>query len=44
MTEDLKFAIDTLIAQGEWSALDKIADAFGGEVLDYIINHDECPW
>lgn len=44
MSEDLKFAIDTLITQGEWSALDKIANAFGGEVYEYINLHEECPW
>lgn len=44
MSEDLKFAIDTLIANDEWSALDKIANAFGGEVYDYIKEREECPW
>ena len=44
MSEDLKFAINTLIANDEWSALDKIANAFGGKVYDYINSHNNCPW
>ena len=44
MSEDLKFAIDRLIENGHWGALDTIAQAFGGEVYNYINNHDECPW
>ena len=44
MSEDLKFAIDTLISDGDWRALSTIANAFGGEVYDYINSYDECPW
>ena len=44
MNEDLKFAIDLLIAEGHWAALNTISDAFGGEVYDYINNHEDCPW
>lgn len=44
MQEDLKLAIDTLIAMDEWSALDVIARAFGGVIDYYIRNHEDCPW
>ena len=43
MQEDLKLVIDTLIAEGEWSALDVIARTFGGDVYYYIRNHEDCP-
>jgi len=44
MQEDLKLVIDTLIAEGEWSALDVIARTFGGVIDYYIRNHEDCPW
>jgi hypothetical protein len=44
MQEDLKFAIDALIAEGEWKALGIIASTFGGVIDYYIRNHEDCPW
>jgi|AntAceMinimDraft_6_1070360.scaffolds.fasta_scaffold293837_1 hypothetical protein len=37
-------AIDVLIYEGEWSALAVLSKHFGGDVLDYVCAHDDCPW
>jgi hypothetical protein len=44
MSESLKDAIDVLIYEGEWSALDALCKHFGGDVFDYVWDHPDCPW
>jgi Rieske Fe-S protein len=44
MPDSLKDAIDVLIDEGEWSALDALCKHFGGDVFDYVWAHEDCPW
>jgi hypothetical protein len=44
MPESLKDAIDVLIYEGEWSALDALCKHFGGDVFNYVWDDPDCPW
>jgi hypothetical protein len=44
MSESLKDAIDILIYGGEWSALDALCKHLGGDVVNYVWDHPDCPW
>ena len=44
MPEFVKDALDVLIYEGEWSALNALSKHFGGDVFNYVSDHPDSPW